>query len=528
MARKRRGDGNDSATKRRSDREPLGDDAEQPDSVAHLHALHRRHGNRAVGQLVSDGVIQPKLAVSRPGDQAEREAERVADALTAESMAGTDRRAGRETSSGPADSDVESTPAEGPLGSGSVRIRRSTAGRRSSGDTNLARDIESLGTGRKLPPAVRTRFEETMGQDFSDVRVVTGNRADTVARSIDARAFTYGRTVVFRNGEYAPHTTEGERLLAHELTHVVQQNGGADRAVQRQESGSAFDVTALMSGESPFEGAGGASGTSVPPVYLEGLTEFVEGMSRESKIRLAKEFLSTPMIGGDGPEEVTGDEIDKDVAYEVYKGAKKEIITYLAEPAISGSVTNVAAAGGLGSAQNFLSILARCYAGPLASTVMGTFSLVGLYETTKKMLLAFGRAQNPYSDVAKAMGASYGVIDAYRNPGSSDYPDPPSDLPSHAHDAWWDGLIEGRVEGLLYLGTASPHQLVATFAIYKASDSEVEKVLNKLWNGYLGGVKYSTAKELAPERLSYPEPQGAIRGDRVPAGGYKLNYTGGL
>jgi hypothetical protein len=72
-----------------------------------------------------------------------------------------------------------------------------------------------------------------LGHDLGDVRVHTDTRAAEAARSVDARAYTLGRDVVFGAGEYAPETHEGRHLLAHELTHVAQQSRGATQP-QRQ------------------------------------------------------------------------------------------------------------------------------------------------------------------------------------------------------------------------------------------------------------------------------------------------------
>jgi Domain of unknown function (DUF4157) len=69
-------------------------------------------------------------------------------------------------------------------------------------------------------------MESRFGHDFSNVRVHSGHDAQTSAREIGARAFTVGSHIAFGSGEYAPDSTSGERLLAHELTHVVQQHGG--------------------------------------------------------------------------------------------------------------------------------------------------------------------------------------------------------------------------------------------------------------------------------------------------------------
>nr|MCM0593799.1 DUF4157 domain-containing protein [Gloeotrichia echinulata DEX184] len=65
------------------------------------------------------------------------------------------------------------------------------------------------------------------GADFSGVKVHTDGQSDQLNRSIQARAFTTGQDVFFRQGEYNPGSRGGQELIAHELTHVVQQNGGA-------------------------------------------------------------------------------------------------------------------------------------------------------------------------------------------------------------------------------------------------------------------------------------------------------------
>ncbi|MGI8521631.1 MAG: eCIS core domain-containing protein [Actinomycetota bacterium] len=79
--------------------------------------------------------------------------------------------------------------------------------------------------GRSLDPAARAEVEPRFGYDFDQVRVHTDAQAAESARSIGAQAYTLGGDVVFGAGKYAPGTSEGRRLLAHELTHVVQQQG---------------------------------------------------------------------------------------------------------------------------------------------------------------------------------------------------------------------------------------------------------------------------------------------------------------
>ena len=86
--------------------------------------------------------------------------------------------------------------------------------------------IHSLkGGGQPLPEATRVFFEPRFGYDFKNVWVHTDARAAESARSLNAKAFTTGRDIVFGSGQYTPDTPSGKKLLAHELTHVVQQNG---------------------------------------------------------------------------------------------------------------------------------------------------------------------------------------------------------------------------------------------------------------------------------------------------------------
>ncbi|GAA1532031.1 DUF4157 domain-containing protein [Nocardioides humi] len=82
------------------------------------------------------------------------------------------------------------------------------------------------GGGSALDTEVRADMEARMGQDFSDVRVHTDAAADSSARSVSAHAYTVGSDIVFQRGAYDPSSTAGRTLLAHELTHVVQQRNG--------------------------------------------------------------------------------------------------------------------------------------------------------------------------------------------------------------------------------------------------------------------------------------------------------------
>jgi Domain of unknown function (DUF4157)/ADP-ribosyltransferase exoenzyme len=95
-------------------------------------------------------------------------------------------------------------------------------------DADLRRDLDAARHGgRRLDGTVGARLGQALGSDFSTVKVHTDARADALTRSLRASAFTAGGDIFFRKGAYAPHTSGGRELLAHELTHVAQQGGPA-------------------------------------------------------------------------------------------------------------------------------------------------------------------------------------------------------------------------------------------------------------------------------------------------------------
>lgn len=95
--------------------------------------------------------------------------------------------------------------------------------------------ISSLrGGGQPFDPATRAYMEPRFGSNFSHVRIHADSRADDTARAVKARAFTVGHEMVFGAGQYAPGTDAGQRLLAHELTHVLQQGNSVASVIMTQ------------------------------------------------------------------------------------------------------------------------------------------------------------------------------------------------------------------------------------------------------------------------------------------------------
>lgn len=101
----------------------------------------------------------------------------------------------------------------------------------------IADNINALrGGGQPLPESTRRFFEPRFGQDFGGVRIHSDSNAAHLARGVNAQAFTTGSNIAFAQGKYEPETSSGKRLLAHELTHVVQQNSNRSKDIAQTKS----------------------------------------------------------------------------------------------------------------------------------------------------------------------------------------------------------------------------------------------------------------------------------------------------
>ena len=108
-------------------------------------------------------------------------------------------------------------------------------------------DVESWQLARTLTGRVHEVTREgEFGRDFSGVRIHTGSSAHSAAESVAARAFAFKQNIVFGAGEYEPGSDRGRRLIAHELTHVVQQSRGAPATSQLVQRAPAADAAAGM------------------------------------------------------------------------------------------------------------------------------------------------------------------------------------------------------------------------------------------------------------------------------------------
>ncbi len=182
-----------------------------------LAQLGRTVGNQGVLRLLRSGpVLQSKLQINEPGDAYEQEADRLADQITrGPSPPMVQRRCADCAEGKPCPSCAEDE--QEPL------RRTAIPGSGSPADVTAVVGEALQSPGRPLDPAVRDAMERRFGIDFGHVRIHEGERAAASARSVNAVAYTVGRDIVFDDGRYAPGTVDGVRLLAHELTHVVQQ-----------------------------------------------------------------------------------------------------------------------------------------------------------------------------------------------------------------------------------------------------------------------------------------------------------------
>ena len=149
-------------------------------------------------------MVHAKLEMTEPSDNEEREADLMADAIVS-----------------------------------GGKISRAVEGNASQGGVAVPKGMENQlnqcqGGGRAMPDGLRSMMETGFGQDFSTVRLHTDNQAAEMSSAIHARAFTYGNNIFFNQGQYSPDTPAGQRLIAHELTHVVQGEGKVARKVNEE------------------------------------------------------------------------------------------------------------------------------------------------------------------------------------------------------------------------------------------------------------------------------------------------------
>jgi hypothetical protein len=181
-----------------------------------IHQLQARIGNRAASHF-----IQAKLQINQAGDQYEQEADRIADKI----MRMPDK------DSSPEHSQSQSAPLSESV---TPVVQTKSEGGAVASNVLSAKTLPSQGGGSPLDGGVRSFMQNRFGADFSDVKVHTDPQAVQLNRELKARAFTIGKDIYFDKGQYRPDSFEGKQLLAHELTHTLQQQGMSGLFFQRK------------------------------------------------------------------------------------------------------------------------------------------------------------------------------------------------------------------------------------------------------------------------------------------------------
>lgn len=200
-----------------------------PDSSS--SGIIKASGGGVCSKCPSELGVQTKLRIGAANDKHEREADRVADQVV---------NGGGYLSVKPnaVQGDIQRMSAEGEEEDEEQSVQRKP---NSNADTSMPSQTESyihsLDVGGVPLSQSESRYYETrFGRPFKDVRIHTGEAADQAAQSINARAFTLGNHIAFAKGEYDFSSGSGRKLMAHELTHTVQQSAGAE-SVQRGSAG---------------------------------------------------------------------------------------------------------------------------------------------------------------------------------------------------------------------------------------------------------------------------------------------------
>ena len=188
--------------------------------------VQRKSGNRLKVFAAERMAIQAKLTIGQPNDKYEQEADanaaRVVQQINSPITSQSQPVQRQEIEE---DEELQMKPL--------IQRRESIVGGEAS--TDLESAIQSArGSGQSLDANLQQSMGQAMGADFSGVKVHTDSQSDQLNKSIQAKAFTTGQDLFFRQGAYEPSSRGGQELIAHELTHVVQQNGGAVQRMNHQ------------------------------------------------------------------------------------------------------------------------------------------------------------------------------------------------------------------------------------------------------------------------------------------------------
>jgi len=298
--------------------------------------------NNLMKNLSGVAPIQAKLTIGEVGDKYEQEADKIAQQVVSQINA----PASFQSSPGqslqreeiPEDEELQMKPISGilqreeipedeELQMKPIMVQRKSNGGRMAATPELEVSIQQAkGGGQPIANSIREPMEKAFGADFSGVNVHTDAQSDQMNQSIQAKAFTTGQDIFFRQGAYDPRSQGGQELIAHELTHVVQQNGGAvqPNRIQRFEYNpfvtkrsltedlSYHDVNITEEEASPLEKIGisadifmeyyrqGVSSEDLAQIAEFALKKFPKG--GQAAFEVAKYFFKAKLLLGSGQQ----------------------------------------------------------------------------------------------------------------------------------------------------------------------------------------------------------------------------------
>jgi hypothetical protein len=290
---------------------PVRPDSNQspPEGTADALFLQRTVGNAAAARLLESASglpVQSDLVLGQRGDRYEREAERVADEVV------------RGDGTGSADTVRDDSTEAKTRADGEGTVWRN-AGRPAGGGVPAPPSVERAldSPGSPLQDRPKAEMENRFGTSFSDVRVHVGPKAETATREIAANAFTVGRDIVFAPGLYSPSTNDGRRLLAHELTHVVQQTGSSATGAQRRPVQASPNIV-QREGDEPAQGT---------VTVITGEAEPVVAAEPDAAARAIYMQLNDPGLAKERAE--LGSAVEK--ALDIGRFAKKVLTTTISD-----------------------------------------------------------------------------------------------------------------------------------------------------------------------------------------------------
>lgn len=192
--------------------------------------------------------IQAKLSIGQPGDKYEQEADRNADRIMRKTTAGPQSQPQPPLEEQAIQAKIRMQPMEEeeemmmpkvqmqPMEEEEEMMQtKPKSGTATSASPAMSSAITSQkGRGQNLSASSRKFFTSGFGTSFNNVKIHNGALAHKLNQQLNSRAFTVGSDIFFRQGEYSPETSRGKRLLAHELTHVIQQKGMKDATARRK------------------------------------------------------------------------------------------------------------------------------------------------------------------------------------------------------------------------------------------------------------------------------------------------------